>query len=294
MQLSRRSSAIFAAASALVAVSMPQAAIGQPAAFRTPQFTASAISFKALHETHANWLGSDEVYALIYDFPRVTLRRTTTFGDVDAGESRSFAAGDSCISPLPTCQRGASSLSFGVALYEQDQPPFQFCHGALDSTPPSPADYERRFDALDANCDDDLIGKAKIMFSQPELVALLPTVGASFEKTVGLTGGDGRYELTYRVTRLANVIDVPEIGPAVLVNAITLQAMAVAGQQVHLTWAGATTANVDIFRNGVKVTTTPNDGDYLTPSIPAGTYQYRVCEANSTTACSADVAVVVT
>ncbi|MCB1037840.1 MAG: M4 family metallopeptidase, partial [Acidobacteria bacterium] len=53
-----------------------------------------------------------------------------------------------------------------------------------------------------------------------------------------------------------------------------------------LTWKYADTANVDIFRDGVKVLTTPNDGSQL-HSVPlagsAPTANYWVCDAGSTT-----------
>ncbi len=63
--------------------------------------------------------------------------------------------------------------------------------------------------------------------------------------------------------------------------------------KVDLTWAGSTAANVDVFRNGVKVVTTPNDGAH-TDTLPrgsTGTFTYRVCNA-ATTTCSADASVV--
>jgi subtilisin family serine protease len=62
--------------------------------------------------------------------------------------------------------------------------------------------------------------------------------------------------------------------------------------QVDLTFGSASSANVDIFRNNSKVTTTANDGSY-TDSISAkggGTYTYQVCES-STATCSAEKSV---
>lgn len=58
-----------------------------------------------------------------------------------------------------------------------------------------------------------------------------------------------------------------------------------------LTWANATTANVDIYRNSVKVVTTANDGLYTDKLSARGTYTYKVCDAGSTTACSANKSV---
>ena len=58
-------------------------------------------------------------------------------------------------------------------------------------------------------------------------------------------------------------------------------------QHADLSWSGATSASVDVFRDGVRVTTTANDGAH-TDNIGksgGGTYTYRVCEAG-TTVCS--------
>jgi hypothetical protein len=67
----------------------------------------------------------------------------------------------------------------------------------------------------------------------------------------------------------------------------------VRGQQaVDLTWAGATSSNVDVNRNGVVVATTSNDGFYT--DSPGGhgraSYTYKVCNAGTQT-CSNQVTV---
>lgn len=53
---------------------------------------------------------------------------------------------------------------------------------------------------------------------------------------------------------------------------------------VDLTWSGATSTSVDVFRNGTKITTTANDGAH-TDSIGkvSGTFTYKVCEAGTST-----------
>ncbi|HXS50457.1 MAG TPA: hypothetical protein VN713_10060 [Sphingomicrobium sp.] len=61
---------------------------------------------------------------------------------------------------------------------------------------------------------------------------------------------------------------------------------------VTLNWSGATTASVDLYRNGVLVGTLPNNGSRSTATNP-GTYTYHVCEAGSTTVCSNQVTVTV-
>jgi hypothetical protein len=63
--------------------------------------------------------------------------------------------------------------------------------------------------------------------------------------------------------------------------------------RVDLTWDGAATASVDVYRNGARVTTTPNDGAW-SDSLgrkARGTYSYKVCEAGSTT-CSNTASIV--
>jgi hypothetical protein len=57
--------------------------------------------------------------------------------------------------------------------------------------------------------------------------------------------------------------------------------------RVDLTWSGATGSTVDIQRNGVVVTTTPNDGAHTDVLGKVnGTFTYRVCNTG-TTSCSA-------
>jgi PKD repeat protein len=56
-------------------------------------------------------------------------------------------------------------------------------------------------------------------------------------------------------------------------------------QKADLTWGGAASTNVDVYRNGVIITTTANDGAY-TDNIDnrgGGSYTYEVCEAGTST-----------
>jgi len=55
----------------------------------------------------------------------------------------------------------------------------------------------------------------------------------------------------------------------------------------HL-WSGATGTSVDLYRNGNRITTTPNDGRHTTAHKFKGTATWRVkvCQAGSTTVCS--------
>jgi hypothetical protein len=56
-----------------------------------------------------------------------------------------------------------------------------------------------------------------------------------------------------------------------------------------LTWTGATSVNVDVYRDGVLIVTTANNGAY-TDSISNSTFLYKVCEAG-TLICSNTVSV---
>jgi hypothetical protein len=63
-------------------------------------------------------------------------------------------------------------------------------------------------------------------------------------------------------------------------------------QKAELTWSGANSDQVDIFRNGSATTTMANSGAF-TDHINVrggGSYTYRVCEAGTST-CSADVTI---
>ena len=64
-------------------------------------------------------------------------------------------------------------------------------------------------------------------------------------------------------------------------------------QRVDLSWNGASSNNIDIYRNGVLITTVPNIPGFYTDNIGArgkGTYNYRICNAG-TQNCSNQVTV---
>ena len=61
---------------------------------------------------------------------------------------------------------------------------------------------------------------------------------------------------------------------------------------VRLTWDGATSTDVDVYRDGVVIVTTANDGRYIDSTGDTGRarYTYTVCEAG-TQSCSNEVTV---
>lgn len=65
------------------------------------------------------------------------------------------------------------------------------------------------------------------------------------------------------------------------------------GPRVTLTWSGALGATVDVFRDGVKLGTTANDGSLVDTTLPRkrGTYTYWICESAAGGACAPEVSV---
>jgi hypothetical protein len=64
-------------------------------------------------------------------------------------------------------------------------------------------------------------------------------------------------------------------------------------QTVDLTWQGATSANIDIYRDGNRIATVPNTGSYTDSiGVKGGNdrYIYKVCES-LTENCSNEVTV---
>ena len=60
--------------------------------------------------------------------------------------------------------------------------------------------------------------------------------------------------------------------------------------KVDLSWSGASTSSVDIYRNGALRTTTSNDGAYTDSFRTYGSFTYKVCD-QGTSNCSSDVTV---
>ncbi len=97
-------------------------------------------------------------------------------------------------------------------------------------------------------------------------------------------------------TPTATPTATPTPTPTATPGQITLSARGykVQGRQaVDLSWNGATSNNIDIYRNGVLITTVPNIPGFYTDQIGVrgkGTYTYRVCDAG-TQNCSNQVTV---
>lgn len=112
-------------------------------------------------------------------------------------------------------------------------------------------------------------------------------------------GGDGTYTVTLTVndgtdsdaTSQQVTVQAATGGTDVSLNAVGYK---VRGKwHADLSWSGATTGNVDIYRDGSLLTTTANDGAYTdaTSFKGGGSMTYQVCEAGSST-CSDSVTLI--
>ncbi|MCH8247453.1 MAG: S8 family serine peptidase [Bacteroidetes bacterium] len=113
-------------------------------------------------------------------------------------------------------------------------------------------------------------------------------------------GSDGTYTVTLTVTDNDGADD--NASQDVLVSStggggFTLSATGYKAkkglQKADLEWSGATSTNVDVWRDGTVITTTANDGAY-TDNIDKkgrGSYTYKLCEAGTST-CSNEATVV--
>ena len=106
------------------------------------------------------------------------------------------------------------------------------------------------------------------------------TVTASATDSGGLTSSR---QITVTVNALTTTPSpTPSPTPT---RSLTARAYKVKGaQRVDLTWAGFTSATVDLYRNNVKVMTTANDRAEMDPinQKSGGSYTYKACEAGTT------------
>jgi hypothetical protein len=120
--------------------------------------------------------------------------------------------------------------------------------------------------------------------------------GASFSKTLPV----GVHTVTASVTDSGGLIGLGTVTLSVntvsTAGTLTVQGYKVKGlQKADLTWTNIVGTNVDVYRDGVKKTTTTNDGAYTDAINAKGggrAYVYKVCAAGSITSCTNEATMV--
>jgi serine protease len=173
--------------------------------------------------------------------------------------------------------------------------------GGTDPDPNNPPTASFTYSCTDLSCNFDGTGSSD---SDGSITGYSWSFGDSTSGSGSTTshtyGADGTYTVTLTVTdddgaTASSSQQVSVSGGGGGGGGIDLSASAykVKGRvSVDLTWSGASSTNVDIFRNGSKITTTANDGAYTdnTGLRGGGSITYKLCEAGTTT-CSANVTV---
>jgi peptidoglycan/xylan/chitin deacetylase (PgdA/CDA1 family) len=128
------------------------------------------------------------------------------------------------------------------------------------------------------------------------VILVFHSIGANSDGPLPISEADMAAFLDWLGARAANGTVVKTVGetmgasppPAPSAISLTTRAYKVKGsRRVDLTWNGARSTRVDIFRDGAKIATPANTGAYTDAlrGKGGGTYRYKVCEED-TTVCS--------
>ncbi|MES3034315.1 MAG: S8 family serine peptidase [Gemmatimonadota bacterium] len=106
--------------------------------------------------------------------------------------------------------------------------------------------------------------------------------GGTYAVSLTVTDDKGATaSVTQSVTVTASVATPPPTTAAIVLTGVQRTGRQ---QRLDLSWTGATSASVDVYRNGIRVTTTANDGAHSdNVGKRSGTYTHRVCAAGTST-----------
>jgi hypothetical protein len=170
------------------------------------RFKVEAVRIRALDESGYDFIGADEVIAIIRIPAHNVLIASKVFDNVDTGETKRFPRNQNCILPIAgltannpnifrgdkgetwTCSAGGTPgpFAFTVEMYEKDDGAFHDCVFKW------PLGCE--FSDGPTSGSDDLVGRRTLVFSLQDLEAVMPNVGDWFEETIRLGGPCGNYQ----------------------------------------------------------------------------------------------------
>lgn len=189
-----------------------------------PKYTIKATKFRCNDETGFDFTGSDEPYWIFGSLGAGTAVTTLsqTFGDVDTGDSRNFAANEGCIWGQNCTAQDFPDGEIGslISLFEHDSgdpkkiqagvgAAFAAAAGILAATGVAAwvgavvAGVGAVLDWLLGFLDDDHIADQTFVFTRQVVEDQLKKAGSTMNLTRRFADGDGDYTLTIKMTRVA-------------------------------------------------------------------------------------------
>lgn len=225
-----------------------------------------------------------------------------------AGAAALHLEGNPTATPAQTTQVVLDAATTGVVTAAGTGSPNRLLYSVLAAAttqPPEPAPNQAPTASFTSSCTDLTCAFDGSASSDPD--GTLTAHGWSFGDRTTAAGtvvdhtyaAAGTYTVTLQVTdddgasaqASASVTVTEAAQPAPI--ALSISGYKVKGEhRADLSWQGATTTAVDVYRNGARVASPPNNGSWTDAikSKGSATYVYRVCE-QATTTCSADVEV---
>lgn len=194
-----RLAARLAAAAALVALTVLGAATPASAAADRPisdrAYTVTVLQIRAIHETGFTNFGSSDTIKGFFGVGTAPTIGTRTFGGFDAGETRTIAPDQRCVTAPRVLKNNGSSFLTGR---EGDS---WGCSIIGASAPFSVVGILQERDDFLTDIDTKFL-EAQLNFSATGLATDLPTLGANRDYTSDLRESGGHYRVTYQVARV--------------------------------------------------------------------------------------------